>query len=179
MPECQKNSLVAEAQAEPPSELEMYEEEDWDPDGLAYTLEVARGMKSPWMCERTAAEEIWTAIANGKAHVSTISTWAEYVAKGVVGYLMRDDLDPMQRGTQALMALRLFSRRELQRPLCAELEMYLSLDDLTLPAGAPQPRRKTAVLVEFLRAQGHFEGLTNRVAAKRVERLLEKMNTTS
>jgi hypothetical protein len=152
-----------------------YEEEDWDADGLAYSLEVAMGMKSDRMSKRTAAEEIWTAIAEGRANELTNIAWVDHVARQAIEHGLVGQSDAETRGTRALHTIGLYGHADEQRWMRARLQDFLMFDDLTVPPGMPQPKPKMRDLVNVLRRDGCFTGVRDRDAAKRVTRILDSL----
>ncbi len=147
------------------------DEEDWDPDGLAYDLEVARGMRSNRTSQRTSTELIWRAIADGKAHASTTTRWAEHVARQMVDVLIdNQDLDDKLRGRAALRALGLYDKKDRYAELRDFIETWMSFHDLSKPEPqvAIPPRSKD--ILRAARARGMFKGVDNRPALERVRR---------
>ena len=138
-----------------------------DPDGLAYDLMTAIGHRS----ERLAAEIIWRAIANGKAHDNTKLTWVEHVASELVGNLIDNaSLDDRLRGLQALNATGLWGIADRYAELRRHIQMVAHFCELAGPKAVPLPMQ----IVPFMREQGLIEEkLSNRKAGKRAARQIK------
>jgi hypothetical protein len=138
-----------------------------DPDGLAYDLMTAIGHRS----ERLAAEIIWRAIANGKAHDNTKLTWVEHVASKLVGNLIDNaSLDDRLRGLQALNATGLWGIADRYADLRSHIQMVADFCELAGSKAVPEPMR----IVPFMREQGLIEEkLSNRKAGKRAARQIK------
>jgi hypothetical protein len=154
------------------------DEENYDPDGLAYELEVARGLKSKSLSKRKAAEQIWTAIASGRACETTILTWCEYVAKQISANIIDDkDYDDRLRGGRALKCISLYDRDDEYRELRAFIELRLEFEELVTPGNRAQSRDKLTPMqiVSDWRSLGHFKDVKDRAAAKTVKREWDKI----
>ena len=80
---------------------------DADPDGLAFELQLAMSASPP----RSAVSALWSAIADGKASRDTKDQWLEHIAKYVHRELLENyDPDDRQRGYKALRALGLYGK---------------------------------------------------------------------
>lgn len=154
------------------------DEENHDPDGLAYELEVARGSKSDFISKRKAAENIWTAIAKGKACENTIFTWCEYVATQISANIIEDkDCDGRSRGSRALECISLYDRDDEYRELRAFIELRLEFEELVTPSNRAQSKDKLTPMqiVKYWRSLGHFKDVKDRAAAKTVTREWKKI----
>ena len=110
-----------------------------DPDGLAYDLEVARGLHSEQIRMREAAERIWMAIANGEADSTTMVCWVEHVARKICsGLVKNDDLDDRQRGSAALMATGLYGKDDRFREMRSLIAMWLDFGELAQIKNGPK-----------------------------------------
>ena len=147
--------------------------ENWDPDGLAYDLEVARGQPSNHTSKRTSTEVIWRAIAEGKAHASTTSCWVTYVARRLVdGVINKLDLDDKLRGREALRALGLYDKGDRYAGLRDLIETMMSFEDLANPDVMPAPPPRPKDILRSARERGLFNGVDDRLAIERVRRQL-------
>ncbi len=138
-----------------------------DPDGLAYDLMTAIGHRS----ERLAAEIIWRAIANGKAHDNTKLTWVEHVASELVGNLIDNaSLDDRLRGLQALNATGLWGITDTYAELRSYIDMVADFREIAGLEAAPKPMQ----IVPFMRSQGLIEAdVNNRIAGKKAARQIK------
>ncbi|WP_394730742.1 hypothetical protein [Altererythrobacter sp. GH1-8] len=156
-------------------EAEFWRHLEHDPDGLAYALEVARGMKSDSLERRDAAEKIWLAIADNEASEGTKISWVEYIAKRLKKDLLKNDsLDDRQRGSAALNAIGLSYRKDEGYELREFVSNFLDLEDLMKPANEVQKAPKPMQLVRMLREQGLLLNVEDRAAQQRVRRALRK-----
>jgi hypothetical protein len=147
----------------------------FDPDGLAYALEVARGMASATLERREAAEKIWLAIADGEASDGTKITWINYVAKRLKQDLLKNDnLDDRRRGSAALNAIGLSYRKGEGHEIREFVSSFLDLQDLTRPEIETPELPKPMQLVRLLRDRGFLNDCDDRPAQQRVRRVLRK-----
>lgn len=106
----------------------------YDPDGLGYTLYEAT-KPSP---SRAAVNELWVAIAEGKASEAICAAWAVHVATRVKAELIDNyDGTDRQRGTKALQAIGMYGvsgKHERTRRLFDILAMF---DDADQNASEP------------------------------------------
>ena len=152
------------------------DEENYDPDGLAYELEVARGLKSKRITKRTAAEQIWTAIAEGRACETTILTWCEYVAKQITDNIIdNENLDDRLRGALALNCIGLSLRDDKYREMRAHIEMLVFFDEQADHKNPEYEKLTPMRFVEYWRSLGNFKGVSERAAAKTVKREWNKV----
>lgn len=152
------------------------EEEDWDPDGLAFELEVACGMRRDRISQRTASEKIWRAIAAGEAHETTKLHWVAYVAQQLVeGLIDKHNLDDKLRGREALLALELYDKRDLYAELRGLIDTWMCFDDVSGPeprvTSPPRPRD----ILHVARDRGMFDEVDDRRALESIRRQLNKV----
>jgi len=108
-------------------------------------------------------------MAEGNADRYDREEWLSYIAKRVVsGVIENPGLDEKGKGSAALMAIGLFGRRVVDSELLSELDTLMSFADLLIP------ERKMSHLekVRSLRPGGHFEGLSDRAAVRKIQNLL-------
>lgn len=154
----------------------MHLEENYDPDGLAYEVEVACGTRSSHMSKRTASEVIWRAIAEGKAHISTKTYWVNYVALRLVeGLIDNPDLDDKLRGRESLRALGLYDKGDRYAGLRSLIETMMSFEDLSGPVPKPVPTPRPQVILIAARERGMFAGVDDRRAIESVRRQLNQV----
>jgi len=153
----------------------MDDEEAWDPDGLAYALEVARGMESEQLSKRKASEKIWTAIANGKACDGTVLVWARYVANKIIKEILQNKkLVEDQRGSAALRCIEIWQRDDEYRELRDYINTRLWFETLVEPSDRVRRKLGPMDIVKDWRGRGYFKGICDRAAAKRVKRQWDK-----
>jgi hypothetical protein len=127
-----------------------YADDYRDPDGLAYTLEVARGTKSSRMSQNIAAEEIWRAINAGTADDATTLCWAKFVAKQICERVI-DGEDDRSRGMHALLSVGLWATKDRYRALRATIHDRL---DMWECAKVNAPLKVTMAMVRQFRRGG-------------------------
>ena len=144
-----------------------------DPDGLAYDLAVARGMKSERISQGNAAESISKAIAAGEADSATMCCWVEHVAKKVCSEIVDNDaIDDSQRGSKALIATGLYGKSDEFRELRSLIDIWLDFGEITATKTDSEWDLKPPMIVRAFRSRGFFDGVKDRAAAETARRQL-------
>lgn len=154
-----------------------------DPDGLAYTLELAKNAPTAatdihGKLQKMAAEKIWRAIAAGEAHDNTKLAWVEHVAKCVMeSFLEGDGMESNERGTAALKVLGLCGHRYENARILQVIDTILSFQNLDLEAPEQTPLPTPTELLKILQQVGlmNDKDTPHRQKQKRVNEYLNKV----
>ncbi len=118
--------------------------------------------------DATAAAEMWRAIADGRASPAEAATWAQYVAKRVVGKVIDADLvSSNRRADAALKAIGFYGPIDRDRHLREDLASIQN--DEVLRA---RPRVEKLEVLRLLTDE--LDGVPTKNALKKIDRLLKK-----
>ncbi|WP_295639470.1 hypothetical protein [Novosphingobium sp.] len=145
-----------------------------DPDGLAYDLEVARGMRSEGVSKRQAAERIWKAISAGKADPGTKLCWVEHIAKELCSEIIdKRDLDDKRRGSAALIAMGIYGKDDEFSGIRSLIEMWLDFGDIVNDEVGLKFHLTPKMIVQACQDNDLFRAANDRAAVERARRQLK------
>ena len=142
---------------------------------------------------RAGVEAIWRAIAHGGLlSGEDTAKWAKFVAEDVVKNVIDETKEPHRRPNRAAAALKIVGHaennieelEELRNILWAFTELKIGLSDPRTPLELKQKikdvlssdRPPPTQFAKELVARGFFKGISLKKAAKRTERLLERLD---
>ena len=142
---------------------------------------------------RAGVEAIWRAIAHGGLlSDEDTAKWAKFVAEDLVKNVIDETKEPHRRPYRAAAALKIVGHaeknieelEELRNILWVFTELRIGLSDPRTPNELKQKiedcllsgRPSETEIAKVLLARGFFKGLSLKKAAKRTERLLERLD---
>lgn len=136
---------------------------------LLFEIAIGRNQGQPGLERRVAVEAIWREMANGTAAPHERDEWLSHISKCIVSQVIDNPAaEGKGKGSAALIAIGLHGRR------VDDSELLRALDTLTSFADLFIPHRKMTQLekVRSLRPGGHFRGLTDREAVRKIENVV-------
>lgn len=137
---------------------------------LHFEIAIGRNKDRPGLEQRFAVEKVWREMANGTADRHERDEWLSYIAKRVVSGVIDDvDFDEQDKGQAAISAIGLVGRRVVDSELLEDLDTLMGFADLLIPERKMSHREK----VRSLRQRGHFQGLSDSAAVKKIQNLVQ------
>lgn len=144
--------------------------------GQQYDIDLAVALKRlpelGGLQRRAAVESLWRRIANGTAPKHTVEDWAQHVARELVSKIIDyPSLDEKFKGSEALRSVGLFGRRTADAVLMGDLDWVIGTAEW--PGVGRQG--KLGDVVGRLREMGHFKGVSEKIALRKVQYLLKAL----
>ena len=166
----------SDAQGEPNVESIDVGPKDGFPDkesDLHYEIAIGRNTQQPGIEQRYAVELVWRDMANGGADRYDRDEWLSYIAKRIVSSVI-DNPDEKGKASAALMAIGLFGRRVQDSALLYDLDTLMVCSNLFFPDKKMSHQDR----VDALRHRGHFKGLSDSRAVRKIQNLLRNRAST-
>ena len=137
--------------------------------------EIAMGRTEPQLGleRRYAIELVWRDMASGGADRYDRDEWLSYIAKRIVSDVI-DNPDEKGKASAALLAIGLFGRRVQDSALLSDLDTLMFGADLFFPG----KKMSHQDWVDVLRPKGHFKGLSDSRAVRKIQNLIRNRPLT-